>query len=213
MKGIRCIIFDVDGTLVDNTISIISLFQDLVIKYLGDSKKMSQAEVLDLWGPPGDEIFKRIFPPDKFNEAWTEFLELYREHHSKDGFFSRQDLLAFRDKVQFLAIFTGKSRQTNEISMSTLGIRDCFDLIYTGNDVGRSKPYPDALFRILEDLELQKNEVIFIGDSHLDVEAGKAAGISTIGATWGAVEIDKLKKSNPDLLFEKPQDFINYINS
>ncbi|MHA1941132.1 MAG: HAD family hydrolase [Candidatus Hodarchaeales archaeon] len=211
MIGIRCIIFDVDGTLVDNSISIIKLFQELVVKYLGESKRMSQADVLSLWGPPGDEIFKRIFPPEKIDEAWAEFLGLYRKHHSKKGFFSREELMAFRDHVQFLAIFTGKSRQTNRITMEKLGIQDCFDLIYTGNDVERSKPYPDALFRIMEDLELKKDEVVFLGDSHLDVEAGRAAGISILGALWGAVEIDKLKASNPDHLFETPHDFIEFI--
>ena len=212
MKEIRCIIFDMDGTLVDNSIAIVKLFQDLVVKYMGEEKKMSQTDVLRLWGPPGDEIFKKIFPPDIVKEAWVEFLKLYREQHSETGFFSREELRAFRKQVQYLAIFTGKSRQTNEISLNALGIKDCFDLIYTGNDVERSKPYPDALFRILDELEpIKKDEVVFIGDSHLDVQAGKAAGITTIGALWGAVEIEKLRDSKPDHLFETPQDFIDFI--
>ncbi len=158
MKGIRCIIFDVDGTLVDNAVSIVTLFQELVVKYMGDAKRMSQAEVLSLWGPPGDEIFKRIFPPDKVVDAWNEFLGLYRKHHVKSGgFFSREELMSFRDHVQYLTIFTGKSRQTNKITMEELGLENFFDLVYTGNDVERSKPYPDALFRILDDLKLKRD--------------------------------------------------------
>jgi len=211
MPKLQCIIFDVDGTLLDNTNSIISLFQDIVIKYLGSEKSMTKKEVLSLWGPPGDEIFRRIFPPDIVDKAWNEFLVKYRESHVKDGFFSREDLNDFRKYIQYLAIFTGKSRYTNTISLEELGITDCFDLIYTGSDVENSKPYPDALFHILEDLGLKPDEVIFIGDSHLDVIAGKAAGVPTAGAKWGTVELDKLLQSKPDYVFKTPYEFIEFI--
>ncbi|MHA2156207.1 MAG: HAD family hydrolase [Candidatus Hodarchaeales archaeon] len=210
-KPIDCIIFDVDGTLLDNTDSIISLFQDIVVKYLGSDKSMTKREVLSLWGPPGDEIFRKIFPPNIVDKAWSEFLAKYRETHTKEGFFSRRELSDFRKYVQYLAIFTGKSRYTNTISLEELGITDCFDLIYTGSDVENSKPYPDALFRILEDLSLNPEEVIFIGDSHLDIIAGKAAGVPTAGVTWGSVEIDKLLQCKPDYVFNTPFEFTQFI--
>jgi HAD superfamily hydrolase (TIGR01549 family) len=204
---------DVDGTLLDNTNSIVSLFQDIVIKYLGEGKKMSKTEVMSLWGPPGDEIFRKVFPPDIVDEAWNEFLSKYRETHTKEGFFSSDELNNFRKYIKYLAIFTGKSRYTNIISLEELGITDCFDLIYTGSDVKNSKPHPDALFRILEDLELNSDEVLFIGDSHLDILAGKAAGVPTAAAKWGAVETEKLLQSNPDFVFETPKEFIQFIKT
>jgi HAD superfamily hydrolase (TIGR01549 family) len=173
---------------------------------------MSKEEVLGLWGPPGDEIFKSVFPSDVVEEAWNEFLVQYRNYHTKEGFFSRTQLQKFRDKVPFVTIFTGKSRQTNKISLEELGISDCFDLIYTGNDVKKSKPDPEAIHRIMEDLELEKNEVIFIGDSHLDIQAGKSAGIFTAAALWGAIETEKLLDTNPDFIFHSPSDFIEFIN-
>ena len=213
MPKIQCIIFDVDGTLLDNTNFIISLFQDTVIKYLGPAKSMSMNEVLSLWGPPGDEIFRKVFPPEVVDEAWSEFLIKYRNTHTKTGFFSRVELNDFRKYVQYLAIFTGKSRYTNTISLEELDITDCFDLIYTGSDVENSKPHPDALFLILEDLDLNPDKVIFVGDSHLDIIAGKAAGILTAGAEWGAVELEKLLQSQPDHVFKTPNDFIKFIES
>jgi HAD superfamily hydrolase (TIGR01549 family) len=209
---IKCIIFDVDGTLLDNTSEIIELFQELQVKYMGPEYRMSKEEVLSLWGPPGDEIFRNVFPSDVVEEAWNEFLAQYREHHTKDGFFSRAQLKSIRNSVQYLTIFTGKSRDTNNISMEVLGIRDCFDLIYTGSDVKKSKPDPEAIFRIINDLKLEKNETIFIGDSHLDIQAGKSAGIYTAAALWGAIETGKLLDSNPDHVFRTPLDFIEFIN-
>ena len=209
--NISCIIFDVDGTLLDNTKYIIKIFQDLLIKYLGASSSMSSEEVLGLWGPPGDVIFQNIYPPEIVEVAWAEFLDLYRKDHPKMGFFTSNQINSFRNYVEYLAIFTGKGRRTNDITLDVLGFNDCFDVIFTGNDVVNSKPDPEALFQILDILKLNKNEVLFIGDSYLDIEAGKAAGIPTAGALWGAVEIGKLTDSKPTYIFESPSEFINFV--
>ncbi|MFX0150722.1 MAG: HAD hydrolase-like protein, partial [Candidatus Hodarchaeota archaeon] len=52
---LQCLVFDVDGTIVDNPKIIVRLFQELVMEYL--DKQMTNEEVMALWGPPGDEIF------------------------------------------------------------------------------------------------------------------------------------------------------------
>ena len=208
---ISCLIFDVDGTLLDNTNYIIQIFQDLLVKYLGPSHSMSSEEVLGLWGPPGDVIFQNIYPSEVVKVAWAEFLDLYRKGHPKTGFFTSDQLTDFRRYVEYLAIFTGKGRQTNTITLDILGFSDCFDVIFTGNDVINSKPDPEALFQILKVLKLDKREVLFVGDSHLDIKAGKAAGILTAGALWGAVESKKLLNSKPDYIFETPLEFIDFV--
>ncbi|WP_455463323.1 HAD family hydrolase [Candidatus Hodarchaeum mangrovi] len=206
---ISTVIFDVDGTLVENTQIIIKLFQDVVSEYLGQN--MSDSEVLSLWGPPGDEIFRKIFPDSLFVEAWNKFLNKYRASSPSKGFFSRDELQRLKDHLKFLVIFTGKSRTTYEITIEKLGFADLFHLVMTGNDVERSKPYPDALFQIISILNLNKEEVMFLGDSHLDIIAGKAAGIKTAAALWGSVESEKLLSSNPDYLFSNPNDFLEFI--
>jgi len=208
---ISCLVLDVDGTLLDNTNYIIQIFQDLLIKYLGPSHSMSSEEVLGLWGPPGDVIFQNIYPPEIVNIAWAEFLDLYRKDHPKTGFFTSDQLTDLRKYVDYLAIFTGKGRQTNTITLDILGLSDCFDVIFTGNDVVNSKPDPEALFQILDILELNNNEVLFVGDSHLDIKAGKAAGILTAGVLWGAVESKKLINSKPDYIFKTTSEFINFV--
>ncbi len=207
---IECIVFDVDGTIVDNTKLIVQLFQDTVKKYLG--KSMSTPDVLALWGPPGDEIFRNIFPPDKLELAWQEFLQRYYTSHPTTGFFSKEQFIDIRKHVPQNAIFTGKSRKTLDISLEKLGVAECFDLILTGSDVVRSKPFPDALFQIIATLNLNKEEILFVGDSHLDVIAGKAAGIKTAAALWGAVETKKLLDSGPDYIFHTPAEFLDFLS-
>lgn len=206
---ISTIIFDIDGTLVENSRIIIRLFQDIVLEFLG--REMNDSDVLSLWGPPGDEIFRKIFPDSLFADAWNKFLYNYRASTPSKGFFTREELQSLKDHVKFLVIFTGKSRLTYEITIDKLGFSDLFHLVITGNDVERSKPYPDGLFQIISIFNLNKEEVIFLGDSHLDIIAGKAAGIKTAAALWGSVESEKLIDSNPDFLFSSPNDFLEFI--
>jgi len=206
---IQCLIFDVDGTLVPNVNALIELFQDLVKKYL--KKNLSRDEVLSLWGPPDNEIFKTIFPDDIRKQAWPEFLERYENGHPIEGYFSKDQFQLLKDKFRYLAVFTGKGKITCEITLNKIGLTEVFDIILTGNDVKRSKPYPDALFQILEFLNLKKNQTLFLGDSHLDIIAGKAAGILTAGALWGSAEVEKLINSKPDYLFQTPPQFMNFI--
>lgn len=208
---LQCLIFDVDGTLVDNANLIIQLFQDLAKKYLG--RKMSKEDVVSLWGPPGDEIFKSVFPSDVLAPAWEEFLIRYNEIHPTKGFFTTDQLNEMKTNVQYLAIFTGKSRKTMTLTLQKLGLTQIFDVILTGNDVERSKPYPDALYHIIGILHLNKNQTLFIGDSPLDVMAGKAAGIKTAAALWGTIEESKLLGTLPDYVFKTPEEFMEFIST
>ena len=171
---------------------------------------MTTEEVLGLWGPPGDVIFRNVYPPSIVNAAWTEFLDLYRKNHPTTGFFTADQISNLRNSVEYLAIFTGKGRQTNKITLEILGFTEIFDVVFTGNDVTNSKPDPEALFQILKILNLKNEEVIFIGDSHLDIMAGKSAGIKTAGALWGTVESEKLINAKPDYLFKSPSEFLTF---
>lgn len=208
---ISCVCFDIDGTLIDNTQDIVELFQGIIVKYLGSERKLSTQEVLAHWGPPGDEIFRKIFPPEVVETAWMEFLRLYGINHPTTGFFSKNQLLRIKEKVQYMTIFTGKSRPTCEITLEKLAIKELFDLILTGNDAPRSKPYPDALLQMIATLHLQKDETLFLGDSHLDIQAGAGAGIYTAAAVWGTMEPDKLLAQKPDFVFQTPDEFIDFV--
>jgi phosphoglycolate phosphatase-like HAD superfamily hydrolase len=206
---LQCLVFDVDGTIVDNPKIIVRLFQELVMEYL--DKQMTSEEVMALWGPPGDEIFREVFPADVVNDAWQKFLHRYRESQPKTGFFTIDQIKELKKLVPFVTIFTGKSKYTLSISLDKLGMSEIFDLIVTGNDVERSKPYPDALFQIIGVLNLNKNATLFLGDSHLDIIAGKSAGVKTAAALWGAMEAQKLLDSKPDYVFKTPAEFIDFV--
>ena len=61
---------------------------------------------------------------------------------------------------------------------------DLFDYIITGDDVEKTKPHPEGIFKVLDNLKLKKEDVIFVGDSDADIAAGLDSGVHTVGVQW-----------------------------
>ncbi|QII83087.1 HAD-IA family hydrolase [Jeotgalibaca arthritidis] len=98
---------------------------------------------------------------------------------------SGTDLLAYLKEQSFLlAIVTGKARRSLDISLEQLEMADLFDYIITGDDVEKAKPHPEGIFKVLDNLKLKKEDVIFVGDSDADIAAGLDAGVHTVGVQW-----------------------------
>ena len=80
-----------------------------------------------------------------------------------------------------------------------------FDNIVGGEDVSSHKPDPEGMYKIIEALKVDKNECVYIGDSVVDAETAKNAGISYIAVLTGTTR----KK---DIIGYKPALIINRID-
>ena len=102
---------------------------------------------------------------------------------------------------------TGKSRVTAKISFHALGIDELIDVLVAGDDVTNPKPHPEGVLRVLTELGHNPNEAgAMVGDSAADVYAGRGAGLTTIGVTWGVPEHDDLRQAAPDLVCESTDE-------
>jgi len=83
----------------------------------------------------------------------------------------------------------------------------------TGEDVSRSKPDPEGVQLALMRLEAPPEEAMLVGDSPLDIQAGRAAGVETGAALWGTKQRQELLTSTPDYVFPSVPDFIDHVRS
>jgi len=185
--GKKLAIFDMDGTLVDSSVTIAN-----AINYVRDK----------LYLPPMDPdlIIRKINDPhlnparyfyktDHFaadHETW--FSEYYTKHHENelklyDGIEAL--LVSLKSKGLFLAVATNAYRRSTIESLTHLGIHDLFDAIACYDDVERGKPYPDMLFKLLDDLDLSSEEAVFVGDGSRDEMAAKNSDMAYIMVDWG----------------------------
>jgi phosphoglycolate phosphatase-like HAD superfamily hydrolase len=83
---------------------------------------------------------------------------------------------------------------------------DYIDHVEGDDDVSPLKPHPDHIIRVCRKLEVAAEKTIVIGDTIMDIEAGKKAKCRTIGVLWGAMSFDDLTKANADFLARNPME-------
>jgi phosphoglycolate phosphatase-like HAD superfamily hydrolase len=96
-------------------------------------------------------------------------------------------------------------------SLRRNGLKDCIDIVITRNEVQRLKPAPDAIIECIKMLDLSPEDCIYIGDSVVDILAGKSAGTKTVGVLTGVSSYENLKKENPDIIIRDISELMEYV--
>lgn len=111
-----------------------------------------------------------------------------------------------------LAVLSNKShRQAVHVVEEIFG-KDRFQWIQGQKDNVPRKPDPTAALQIAEELGASPEETIYIGDSEVDVATGTAAGMLTIGVSWGFRERHVLEDAGAEHIADSPQEIMKLIN-
>ena len=183
----RLIIFDMDGTLVDSSVTIANAINH-VRHNLGLSL-MEPDTIIEKINDHNLNPAQYFYETDHFegqHETW--FSEYYTQNHDKelllyDGI--KEMLTALKEQGFKLAVATNAYRGSTIESLMHLGIFGLFDTIACYDDVKHGKPYPDMLFRILDSLVLLPQEALFVGDGSRDEIAAQKAEIDYVMVNWG----------------------------
>ncbi len=201
----KLIIFDMDGTLVDSSITLVNAINHVRSNLL--LEPMSEDNILSKLNDHTINSSKYFYEADSFkaeHEVW--FSEYYKDNHKRElRLYSGVKELLDELKVKGfkLAIATNAYRISTNQSLIYLDIKECFDAVACSDEVRKGKPYPDMLHKILDELNIEPKDAIFVGDGERDEVASKNAKIDYIMVHWGysthkeedAVHtIDELKK-------------------
>ena len=188
---LRCVIFDLDGTLVRTNELIYASFNHLMERHLGH--RMEPAEIVALFGPPEEGAIEKVFGPERTPALMKELLEFYAAQHSTlaDVHEGIEEVLRFlKERGTRIALFTGKGRWTTGITLGAFGLDGFFDLIVTGNDVERHKPDPEGLVRAQTLLHSRPSEVLYVGDTVVDAETARRADTAFLAVLSGVTPRD-----------------------
>lgn len=75
----------------------------------------------------------------------------------------------------------------------------------------RKKPAPDSLLWVMERLNASKSRTLYVGDSEVDIQTAKAAGVDCLSVTWGFKDRDFLLKNGANILIDTPMELLRYI--
>jgi phosphoglycolate phosphatase len=199
MKPVRLLIFDLDGTIAD-TLEDITASLNFALTKLG-RPPVPLASVRRFVGDGLDALLLRALG-DR-----AEFLDdargIYTVHHSRhQGDRSRlypgvAGTLRFYGAIP-LALVSNKTLDFVQPLLDRLGIGGTFRVVIGADSGLPLKPAPDALLRILKDLDVPPAAAAMVGDGTTDVRAGRAAGVTTCAVTYGYRSEEELRQAGPD---------------
>lgn len=200
---VKGVIFDVDGTLANS----IGMFYDVAVEVLelAGVPPAPKERVYELMRVGDDDPLAKLFPPDYpdlvetlkriVDERMVEWMRRY--HYETEAVPGSVELLhALATKGIRLGIATSSGRALPFLDQ--WGVRHLFHGIVGREDVESRKPHPEPVLKCLGHLQLDPHEAVYIGDSPIDIRAGKAAGLYTIGVLTGTSSREVLSLESPD---------------
>jgi phosphoglycolate phosphatase len=210
-RSIQLVIFDLDGTLIDSRLDLVhsvnaalrhierpELPDYVIASYVGDGAPILIQRALG--GEAADEALVR--------RGLEFFLSYYREHkldHTTVYAGIPEALAAIRDSAngvpRTLAVLTNKPVNPSRAIVEALGLGQFFSQVYGGNSFASKKPDPEGARRLLEENGVNPEQAAIVGDSHVDVQTGRNAGLWTVGVTYGFTT-HTLQDEAPDVLVD-----------
>jgi len=198
------LLFDLDGTLVDSIELILGSARYAFADF--DGHAPSDEEWRAGIGRPLQAVLREYASNDA--EA-DRLLGRYREYqlanHDRlmrpyDGIVATLRQLA--EEGHPMAIVTSKADWLALRALEFVGIADLFPVIVGCDTCVNHKPHPEPVQNALARLDVSPENAIFVGDSPHDIESGRAAGVYTIGVTWGACSRAEMEASGADVVID-----------
>lgn len=209
----RLIFYDLDGTLVDTRADIVNAANHM----LAEMKRppLDAGEISRYVGRGLKSLIQGCLKTE--DEGLTEKgSKIYRAHYAKHMLDNsvlypgaRELLEYFKDRKQ--AIVTNKPDPFSKDLMNALGTGSYFTDIIAGNSAYPKKPDPAALWAIMKREKAAREETLFIGDSRIDVETARNAGIRVLVVSHGFEQEEDLRAAGPDKIFKDFSGLLGYI--
>ncbi|MGI2128292.1 phosphoglycolate phosphatase [Shewanella oncorhynchi] len=217
---IKAIAFDLDGTLIDSVPDLTVATQEALAE-LG-LKSCSEAQVRTWVGNGAEMLMRRAMShalgtdveQTTLDAAMPIFMHHYQENLEKhSALYSdvHQVLQTLFDAGFKLAVVTNKPYRFTMPLLNAFGINDFFSLVLGGDTLAKMKPDPLPLQHLLHEWQLEKTELLMVGDSKNDILAAKAAGIASIGLTYGYNYGEDIGLSGPDAVCGQFSEILNWV--
>lgn len=193
------VLFDLDGTLIDSLELLVS-----AMTHAFDSRQGPRPTVEEWVATIGRPLLWQFGQYATGDDDLQHLVQTYRafqlEHHDRltrayDGI---PALVAALDSTgHVLGVVTSKFEQLAKRSLAHVGLAPHFDVVVGADHTTKHKPDPDPLWFALRELGHEPSRAVYIGDSPFDVMAANAAGVTSIGVTWGASAHEPLLQAAP----------------
>ncbi len=205
------VIFDLDGTLIDSRLDLAHavnatraetgrgpLAHELVFSYVGNGAPV---------------LIRRAMGPDASDEevrsALEFFLDYYRKHavdYTELYPGVRESIDRLREAGVPMAVLTNKPVRISKAILDHFGLLNAMFAVYGGNSFEHKKPHPIGVETLRVEAGAAPGETWMVGDSYVDVQTARNAGVSSCGVTYG-FQPETFREFPPDVMVDRLEDF------
>jgi len=221
---IKLVIFDLDGTLL-NTLDDLADCTNYILQKNGYPAHETEAYKYFV-GNGVEMLLRRALPNDiqekNFSDIFIQFLRHY-ELHKADKTAPYEGIIETLEELQkkgiMLAVATNKPHELFPELMQYYFPTIKWAAVFGNRKEVPIKPHPQIVFDIINAISMDKTclasitkeEMLYVGDTAVDMQTAQNAGIKKVGALWGFRTKQELLQENADYLIEKPEELLNRI--
>jgi pyrophosphatase PpaX len=211
----HAILFDFDGTLVDSIELILTSARFAFEGFEG--RNPTDDEWRASIGRPLVAAFRDFVDEEaEVARLVTRYREFQMMHHDRllrayDGVVETIGDLAAAGHA--MALVTSKPDLLAKRGLEVIGLDDAIPVIVGCDSCTRHKPHPEPVERALTLLGASPDDAIFVGDSPHDVASGRAAGVFTVGVTWGAFSATAMRQCGADAVVENIRELAGVLGA
>ena len=211
------LIFDLDGTLIDSRLDLAHSVN--ATRAQADRGPLPHEQIFSFVGNGAPILIRRAMGPEAGDEeverALEFFLDYYR-HHALDYTVLYPGVRESLERLHLagarLAVLTNKPVRISRRIMEGLGVSPLFFQIYGGNSFEHKKPHRIGIDTLRTEAEAPPEETWMVGDSYVDVQTARNAGVGSCGVTYG-FQPETFREFPPDVLVDRLEDFADRFMS
>ena len=214
----KACIFDLDGTLT-NTLESLTYSVNETLKEMG-LRTISSEQCRQFVGNGARCLMKRALQVSGDENAGRleEGMKVYGRifganctYHVTPYEGIPEMLDELKKRGMKLGVLSNKPHgQTVDVAEKIFG-SGMFDEIQGQSESLARKPDPAGVFYLLEKMQISKEECLYIGDSEVDIATGSAAGVKSVGVSWGFRSRETLKEAGAQIIIDVPQELLQYV--
>lgn len=209
---IKNVIFDLDGTLL-NTLEDLRDSTNAALRAFGFPERTTD-EVRRFVGNGVRLLMIRATPGGEENPQFEEILAYFRRHYAEHCFDQTRPydgILPMLDRLQEAGI--ALAVVSNKFDAAVRELCDRYFSAQIAVAIGeregvRKKPAPDSVLRAMRELHADPSESLYVGDSEVDIETARNAGIPCVSVTWGFRDRDFLLAHGASALIDDPSELL-----
>ena len=207
----KLVIFDLDGTILNTLEDLLQSCNYVLSKY-----NLEKIELEDVRKNIGWGIRHLIYEVSKHSEYTDQMFVEYKEYYSKhyndfthpyDGVNEVIDY-CLNNNIR-IGVYTNKVEDIAQ-DLCNYHFKEKFEFVYGNLETRVRKPDPSFIVKVIEDLGLDKSEVLYIGDSEVDIKTANNAGINGLFLSYGYRPKEELLKYS-DNIIDNALDIIDYL--